>query len=161
MNTCALDLYFLLSSNPNYTKLTLVILRNLNLNSDWSFSNIWKGVKLTITSESSGFWGAVVAYPRYCYCVDKLFVECEKEGQNFYTKKVRGLHIYQWYKKCSRKFHVANLANDIISDQQNYHKWMDDMRFYVLFNSISIIYNQDDGRLIMKGCVQWSSIYGW
>ena len=34
------------------------------------------------------------------------------------------------------------------------------MRFYVLFNSISVIYNQDDGRLIMKGCVQWSSVYG-
>ena len=34
-----------------------------------------------------------------------------------------------------------------------YYRVMDDLRFYVLFNSISV--SQDDGRLIMKGCVQW------
>ena len=35
--------------------------------------------------------------------------------------------------------------------------WMDDLRFYVLFNSISY---QDDVWTIMKGCVQWNSVYG-
>ena len=36
---------------------------------------------------------------------------------------------------------------------------MDDLRFNVLFNKISVI----SGRwywLIMKGCVQWNSVYG-
>ena len=30
------------------------------------------------------------------------------------------------------------------------------------FTSFSTVFqlNQDDGRLIMKGCVQWSSVYG-
>ena len=36
--------------------------------------------------------------------------------------------------------------------------WIDDLRFYVLFNSISV--NQDDGRMIMKSCVQWNPVYG-
>ena len=31
---------------------------------------------------------------------------------------------------------------------------MNDLRFYVFFNSISVI--QDDERLKMKGCVQWN-----
>ena len=36
--------------------------------------------------------------------------------------------------------------------------WIDDLRFYVLFNSISVIY-QHDGLVIMKGCVQWNPLY--
>ena len=37
---------------------------------------------------------------------------------------------------------------------------MDDLRFYVLFSSISIISGQrDDERSIMKG-VQWNPVYG-
>ena len=36
--------------------------------------------------------------------------------------------------------------------------WMDDLRFYVLFNSISVI--SGDVWMIMKGCVQWNSVYG-
>ena len=35
-----------------------------------------------------------------------------------------------------------------------YNRWMDDLRFYVLFN-------KDDAWMIMKGCVQWNSVYGW
>ena len=37
-------------------------------------------------------------------------------------------------------------------------QWMDDLRFYVLFNSISVISGRcsDD----LKGCVQWNSVYG-
>ena len=31
---------------------------------------------------------------------------------------------------------------------------MDDLQFYVLFNSI--LANKDDGRMIMKGYVQWN-----
>ena len=34
--------------------------------------------------------------------------------------------------------------------------WMDDLRFYVPFTVFQSY--QDDGRLIMNGCVQWSSI---
>ena len=33
-----------------------------------------------------------------------------------------------------------------------------DGRFNVLFNSFSVY--QDDGRMIMKGCVQWNPVYG-
>ena len=36
---------------------------------------------------------------------------------------------------------------------------MEALRFYVLFNSISVI--PDDVRAIMKGCVQWNLDYGW
>ena len=36
---------------------------------------------------------------------------------------------------------------------------IDDLRFYVFFNSISVI--QGDERVIMKGCVQWNAMYGW
>ena len=32
--------------------------------------------------------------------------------------------------------------------------YMDDLRFYGLFNSISVI--SHDGRIILKGCVQWN-----
>ena len=35
-------------------------------------------------------------------------------------------------------------------------RWMDDLQFYVLFNSFSVY--QDDEKLIMISCVQWSSI---
>ena len=35
--------------------------------------------------------------------------------------------------------------------------WMGDFQFYALFNSI--IVNQDDGRAIMNGCVQWNLVY--
>ena len=34
--------------------------------------------------------------------------------------------------------------------------WVDDLRFYVPFTVFQSY--QDDGRLIMNGCVQWSSI---
>ena len=34
----------------------------------------------------------------------------------------------------------------------------EDLRFYVL-STVFQSY-QEDGRLIMKGCVQWSSVYG-
>ena len=36
--------------------------------------------------------------------------------------------------------------------------WMDDMRFYVL-STVFQSY-QDDGQMIMKGCVQWNPVYG-
>ena len=36
------------------------------------------------------------------------------------------------------------------------YRWMDDLRFYVPLNSISVI---SDGRVIMEGCMQWNSIY--
>ena len=36
--------------------------------------------------------------------------------------------------------------------------WLDDLRFYVLFNSISVISGR--WRMIMKGCVQWNPFYG-
>ena len=35
---------------------------------------------------------------------------------------------------------------------------MDDLRFYVPFNSISVISGR--WRMIMKGCVQWNPVYG-
>ena len=35
--------------------------------------------------------------------------------------------------------------------------WIDDLQFYVLFNNISVISGQ---WMIMKGCVQWNSVYG-
>ena len=35
--------------------------------------------------------------------------------------------------------------------------WMDDLRFYVLFNSFSIIPG-DDGRMIMKDFLQWNPV---
>ena len=34
--------------------------------------------------------------------------------------------------------------------------WMDDLRFYVLFHSISVKY---DRWVIMKGYVQWNTFY--
>ena len=34
---------------------------------------------------------------------------------------------------------------------------MDDLQFYILFNSISV--NQDDDGLIVKGCVQWNPVF--
>ena len=37
-------------------------------------------------------------------------------------------------------------------------EWMDDLRFYALFNSISVIPGR--WRMIMKGCVQWNPVYG-
>ena len=37
--------------------------------------------------------------------------------------------------------------------------WMDDLQFYVLFNSISMI--RDDGCVIMKGRVQCNPVYFW
>ena len=40
-----------------------------------------------------------------------------------------------------------------------WHRWVDDLRLYVLFNSFMSY--QDDGDLIMKGCVQWNHEYGW
>ena len=36
---------------------------------------------------------------------------------------------------------------------------MHDLWFYVRFNRISVI--QDDDRVIMKGGVQWKSVYDW
>ena len=36
--------------------------------------------------------------------------------------------------------------------------WMYDLRF-MSFSKVFQSY-QDDGRLIMKGCVQWNSVYG-
>ena len=38
---------------------------------------------------------------------------------------------------------------------------MDDMQS--IFTSFSTVFQsyQDNGRLIMKGCAQWNSIYGW
>ena len=36
--------------------------------------------------------------------------------------------------------------------------WMDDLRFYS-FSTVFQSYQDDEG-LIMKGCVQWSSVYG-
>ena len=40
--------------------------------------------------------------------------------------------------------------------------WMDDLPFYILFNSISQIQSyQDDRWVIMKGCVQQNPVYGW
>ena len=36
---------------------------------------------------------------------------------------------------------------------------MDDLRF-TSFTTVVQSY-QDDGRMIMKGCVQWNSVYGW
>ena len=40
---------------------------------------------------------------------------------------------------------------------------MDDLRFYALFNSFSTVFHpsQDDGRLIMRGCVQWNFVLVW
>ena len=37
--------------------------------------------------------------------------------------------------------------------------WLDDLQFYILFNSISVI--SDNGQMIMKGCVHWNPIYGF
>ena len=37
--------------------------------------------------------------------------------------------------------------------------WMDDLRFYVPFLTVFQSY-QDDVWMIMKGCVQWNSVYG-
>ena len=36
-------------------------------------------------------------------------------------------------------------------------EWMDELAFYVLFNSISVI--SDDGQMIMKGSVLWDTVY--
>ena len=44
-------------------------------------------------------------------------------------------------------------SNALMKIQHN-ARWMDDLRFYVLFNSQSY---QDDERMTMKGCVQWNS----
>ena len=38
------------------------------------------------------------------------------------------------------------------------YRWMDDLRFYVLFNGQSY---QDDRRMIMKGCLQWIPVIAW
>ena len=49
----------------------------------------------------------------------------------------------------------------IVPDQFNHlmaNKWMDDLQFYILFNSISDS-SEDDERLIMKDCVQWNPVY--
>ena len=40
---------------------------------------------------------------------------------------------------------------------ENKYGWMDDLQFYVLLNSISVIWA--DGQLVMKCCVQWNSVY--
>ena len=37
--------------------------------------------------------------------------------------------------------------------------WMDGLQFYILLTLFQSY--QDDGRLIMHGCVQWNSVYGW
>ena len=40
---------------------------------------------------------------------------------------------------------------------------MDDLRFYFVFNCILVISGRlggGGGGVIMKGCVQWSSVYG-
>ena len=34
---------------------------------------------------------------------------------------------------------------------------MDDLRLYVLFNSILVV--SDDERVVIKGCVQWNPVY--
>ena len=44
--------------------------------------------------------------------------------------------------------------------------WMDDLRFYILFNNILRPFQQyfnhirEDWQMIIKDCVQWMSIYG-
>ena len=38
------------------------------------------------------------------------------------------------------------------------NRWMDDLRFYVLLTVFQSY--QDDVWMIMKGCVQWNSVYG-
>ena len=38
--------------------------------------------------------------------------------------------------------------------------WMDDMQFYVLFNSVSAIPGQWKDDIIMKSGVQWDPVYG-
>ena len=38
------------------------------------------------------------------------------------------------------------------------YRWMDDLRFYVFFKVFQSY--RDDGKLIMKGCVQWNYSYG-
>ena len=37
--------------------------------------------------------------------------------------------------------------------------WMDEMQFYVLFNSIQSY--QDSARVVIKASVQWNLAYGW
>ena len=37
--------------------------------------------------------------------------------------------------------------------------WMDDLQFYVL-STVFQSY-QDDGHMIMKGCMHWTSVYSW
>ena len=40
-----------------------------------------------------------------------------------------------------------------------YNRWLDDLRFNVLLTVFQSY--QDDVWMIMKGCVQWNSVYGW
>ena len=37
--------------------------------------------------------------------------------------------------------------------------WMNDLLYYILFNSISVNSYQDDSWMIKKGCVQWNLDY--
>ena len=58
--------------------------------------------------------------------------------------------------------------NQLLLNNSQY-RWMNDLRFYVLFNSTSVITPfwtvfqsyQDDGQVIMQVYVQWNSVYGW
>ena len=63
-------------------------------------------------------------------------------------------------------FYVLSLSLGNEKRKSRYHgleqkemsnKGMDDLRFFVLFNSVSVISGRWE--VEMKGCVQWSSVY--
>ena len=61
------------------------------------------------------------------------------------------------------KFCIVTFVFCFIFDAFVHHEVQDldgkmaDLRFYVLFNSISVI--SDNWRMIMKDCVQWNPVY--
>ena len=43
----------------------------------------------------------------------------------------------------------------------HFDKWMEDLRFYVFSTVFQSYMYQDDGLMIIIGCVRWNPVYGW
>ena len=55
-------------------------------------------------------------------------------------------------------YKIVPMFFDAAMQRKDQVRWMVDLHFYVLLNSISSY--QDYVKMIMKGCVQWNSVYG-
>ena len=56
------------------------------------------------------------------------------------------------------KYKISAGVRSLVTFNQKYYGWMQALQFYILLTVFQ--FDQDDGRVLMKGCTQWNLVYG-